>query len=75
MNREAATLLDGQINKRWMQALHSVSIQNLDELNRLAEELRRFAYREGDWSAIQRGPSLKPIFESLQERLEASDGR
>ena len=75
MNREAATLLDRQIRKRSMQALHSVSLQNLDELSRLADDLRLFVHGSGDWSALHRGSSLKPIFESLQERMEVSGGR
>ncbi len=75
MNRDAAALLDRQIKKRWMQALHSVSIQNLDELSRLTDDLRRFVHGYGDWSALGRGSDLKLIFESLQERLEASGGR
>ena len=75
MNRDAAALLDRQINKRWMQALHSVSLQNLDELSRLTDDLRRFVHANGDWSALGRGSHLKPIFESLQERLEAPGGR
>ena len=75
MNRDAATLLERQIKKRWLQALHSVALQNLDELSRITDDLRQFARRNGDWSTLFRGEQLKPVFESLQERLEASSGR
>ena len=74
MNRDAAALLDRQITKRWMQTLNSVSLDNLDELRRLTDDLRRLAYK-GDWTVLCRGSSLKPIFESLQERMEATGGR
>lgn len=74
MNRDAAALLDRQITKRWMQTLNSVSLDNLDQLRRLKDDLRRFAHK-GDWSVLCRGSQLKPIFESLQERMEAAGGR
>ncbi len=74
MNRDAATLFDRQITKRWMQALNSVSIHNLDELSRITDDLCQFVHGNGDWAALDRGSDLKPIFESLQERLEASGG-
>jgi len=73
MNREEGTIVDGQINKRWLQALIAVSIRNLDELGLLSEELRRYVPEE-DWSALRQGERLKPIFKSLKARLEASDG-
>ena len=73
MNREAAALFDRQIRKRWMQTLNWVSLANLDELRRLTDDLRRFAHK-GDWSVLCRGSSLEPIFEVLQERMEASNG-
>ena len=71
MHWTAGTLLDEQIRKRFLQAQVSVSLQNLDEINRLSEEMRRYVHRKGDWDAFSRGGILKPIFESLQERLEA----
>ena len=71
MHWTAGTLIDGQIRKRSLQAQHSVSLQNLDEINRLSEDMRRFALRKGDWEVFSRGDILKPIFESLQEKLEA----
>ena len=74
MNRDAASLLDRQIRKRWMQTLNSVSLDNLDELRRLTDDLCRFVHK-GDWSVLCRGSQLKPIFESLQERMEATSGR
>ena len=70
MHWTAGTLMDGQITKRLLQAQLSVSLQNLDEINRLSEEMRRYVHRRGDWDAFVRGRKLKPIFESLQERLE-----
>ena len=75
MNRDVAALLDRQIKKRWMHALHSVALQNLDELSRLSDDLRRFVHGNEDWSTLVRGSQLKPVFEILQERLEASGGR
>ena len=69
MHWTAGTLLDTQINKRFLQAQHSVSLQNLDAINLLSEEMRRFVHRNGDWDVFNHGDSFKPIFESLQERL------
>ena len=74
MNRDAAALLDRQIRKRWMHTLNSVSVDNLDQLRRLTDDLRRFVHK-GDWSVLCRGSQLKPIFESLQERMEGAGGR
>ena len=71
MHWTAATLFGGQIQRRSLQAQLSVALQNLDEINRLTEDMRRFVYRRGDWGAFSRGDDLKPIFESLQERLGA----
>ena len=71
MHWTAGTLLDKRIKKRSGQAQHSVSLQNLDAINLLSEDMRRFAHRKGDWRVFSRGDSLKPIFESLQERLGA----
>ena len=70
MHWTVGTLLDKQIKKRSAQAQHWVSLQNLDEINLLSEDMRRFLHRKGDWGVFSRGESLKPIFESLQERLE-----
>ena len=67
MNRDAATIFERQINKRWLQALISVSLQNLDQINRLTEDLRQFTHY-ANWNALDRGTDLKPIFESLQAR-------
>ena len=74
MHWTAGTLLDKQISKRSAQAQYGVSLQNLDEINRLSEDMRRFLHRNGDWGVFSRGESLKPIFESLQERLGAKHG-
>ncbi len=71
MHWTAGTLLDQQINKRTALAQQWVSLQNLDALNLLSEDMKRFVHREGDWGVYSRGDSLKPIFESLQERLGA----
>ena len=70
MHWTAGTLLDKQINKRAAQAQNSVSLKNLDEIDLLSENMRRFVHRKGDWDVFDRGDSLRPIFESLQERLE-----
>ena len=74
MHWTAGTLLDKQITKRSGQAQHSVCLQNLDEINLLSEDMRRFVHKKGDWDVFVRGGSLRPIFESLQERLGASYG-
>ena len=71
MHSTATTLLDGQIRRRSFQAQLSVPLRNLDEINRLSDDLRRFLLRKGDWAVFERGEILRPIFESLQERLEA----
>ena len=71
MHWTAGPLLDKQIKKRSAQAQYSVSLQNLDAINLLSEDMRRFVHRKGDWEVFTLGESLKPIFESLQERLGA----
>ena len=71
MHWTAGPLLDKQIKNRSAQAQYSVSLQNLDVINLLSEDMRRFVHRKGDWEVFGRGESLKPIFESLQERLGA----
>ena len=63
------TLLDNQIKKRFVQAQQWVALRNLDAIDVLSEEMRRFVHRNGDWNVFHRGDRLKPIFESLQERL------
>ena len=69
MHWTAGTLLDTQITKRSVQAQTWVSLQNLDEISRLSEEMRRFVLKREDWDVFYRGNSLRPVFESLQERL------
>ena len=69
MHWTAGTLLDKQITKRSAQSRNWVSLQNLDEINRLSEDMRRFVHRREDWGVFYRGESLRPIFESLQERF------
>ena len=69
MHWTAGTLLDKQIKKRSVFAQQAVSLQNLDEINLLTEYMRHFVHRKGDWEVYGRGKSLRPIFESLQERL------
>lgn len=75
MHWTAGTLFDKQITMRSAQAQARVSLQNLDEINRLSDEMRRFVYRSEDWDVFYRGERLRPIFESLQERLGRSHGR
>ena len=70
VNREASAILDGQVSKRWMQALHMVSLQNLDAMRVLTAELRVFAHSQGDWSKISsKGEVFRPIYEQLEEQL------
>ena len=69
MHWSAGTLLDQQITKRFFQAQLSVSLQNLDQINLLSEDMRRFVHRQGDWDVFTRGATLRPIFESLQDRI------
>ena len=46
-----------------------VCLQNLDELRRLSDDLRRFAHENHNWTHFHRGGILEPIFRTLQERL------
>ena len=69
MHRDAAAVLDRQITKRKIPNLHSVSLQNLDELRRLSEDLRLFAHDNCNWEHLSRGDILEQIFGTLQERL------
>jgi hypothetical protein len=76
MSRETATILDGQVSKRWFQALTSVSLQNLDFMRNLTDELRVFAHSRGDWSKIStRGAVFKPIYGRLDEKVGGCHGR
>ena len=75
MHWMAGTLLDKQINKRAAQAQYSVSLKNLEQIELLSDEMRLFVHKKGDWTVFNRGNSLRPIFESLQERLESRNGR
>ena len=75
MHWMAGTLLDKQINKRAAQAQYSVSLKNLEQIDLLSDEMRLFVHKKGDWTVFNRGDSLRPIFESLQERLESRNGR
>ena len=70
MHSTAGTLLDKQIRKRFVQAQHWVSLRNLSEIDLLSEDMRRYVHRNGDWDVFERGRILRPVFESLQERLE-----
>ena len=75
MSRETVAILDGQTSKRWLHTLTSVSIQNLDVMRNLTDELRVFAHSGGDWSKIStRGAVLKPIYERLEEKIGGSHG-
>ena len=75
MHWMAGTLLDKQINKRAAQAQYSGSLKNLEQIELLSDEMRLFVHKKGDWTVFNRGDSLRPIFESLQERLESRNGR
>ena len=75
MYREAGALLDNPVDKRWMQALTTIQLQNLDALRNLTSELRVFAHNQGDWSKIRTGHLLKPIFERLDAEMEKNRGR
>ncbi len=71
VNREEATILDGQTGKREKLAMNMISLQNLDALRGLTEGLRLFADQGGDWSKIgPRGEDLRPVYERLEERLK-----
>ena len=75
MHWTAAPIFERQITRRAFQAQLSVPLQNLDEINRLSEDLLRFLHGEGDWGVYSREEFLRPISESVQERLEARHGR
>ena len=69
MHRDATAILDRQIRKSGLRTWLSGCLQNLDELGRLSEDLRLFAHNNRDWSYLRRGSTLKPIFDTLEERL------
>lgn len=75
MSRESVAILDGQASKRWLHSLISASLQNLDAMRTLTEELRVFVHTGGDWSKISpRGGLLKPIYERLEQKIGGSHG-
>ena len=69
MHRDTAAILDRQISKSRLRTWLSGCLQNLDELGRLSEDLRLFAHKNHDWAYLRRGSTLKPIFDTLEERL------
>lgn len=70
VKREAAAILSGQVDKREQGALNTISLDNLEEMRLLRENLLRFVDHGGDWSKIgSKGEFLAPIYESLQSRL------
>lgn len=70
VKREAAAILAGQIDKREQFLLHTVSLDNLDAIRILRENLVKFVDQDGDWDTVgSQGAFLKPIYESLISRL------
>ena len=71
MHRDTAVILDRLITRGWASARVSVCLRNLDELRRLAEDLRVFAHQNCDWRKFHRADALEPIFNALKARLGA----
>ena len=69
MHRDVAAILDRQITKETISNWLYICLQNLDELRKLAEDLRLFAHQDCDWTKLSRGDRLEPIIGTLQERL------
>ena len=69
MHWTAGTILDKQINRRFVLAQHWVSLQNLGEIDLLSNSMRRFVHKKGGWDVFSRGKQLSPIFENVEERL------
>lgn len=74
INRETIAILDEQVTKRRMSALLTVSIQNLDAMRNLSNDLRVFAQR-GDWSRLgPRGEVMERVYESFEARFKNGTG-
>ena len=69
MHRDTAAIFDRQIGIGRNVNSIRVCLQNLDELRRLSDDLRRFAHENHNWTHFHRGGILEPIFRTLQERL------
>lgn len=74
INREAVAILDEQVTRRWMAALQTVSLQNLEAMRNLSDDLSVFA-QKGDWSRFgPRGEVLERVYESFEARLRKGAG-
>lgn len=70
MHRMAGSILDREIRGRSFASQLSVPLQNLNAMNTLTDDMRRFTLRGGDWNVYARGENLRPIFENVLARLE-----
>lgn len=75
IHRDEAALLGRQIDKRWVQVMTKVQMDNLDSLRDLGGELRLFSHHNCDWSKLRKGSVLQPVYERLEERLGRAHGR
>ena len=68
--REAAPIVNSQMDRQRMHALTSAQLRNLDEIRILRGELMLFAHSNGDWSKLRTGEQyLRVVLERLQAEL------
>jgi hypothetical protein len=67
-----ARLLDRSYAKSFKDSVSHVQLSNLGVLEQMAQELKVFADKDGDWSKVRRGEDLRPVFEALEARLRSN---
>ncbi len=76
IHRNAAPVLNRQVEQKWMAALTDAQVLNLQALRMLRDDLIVFRYNQGDWSRFNNGDDqLKPIFDRFEAAFGGTHGR
>ena len=73
--RDAAPLLDGNVEKRLPVAIARVQLDNLDALVELSRELKVFLHQGCDFGKLRQGELLRPAYEAMESALGRASGR
>jgi hypothetical protein len=71
--RDAAPLLDGNIEKRLPVAIARVQLDNLDALVELSRELKVFLHNDCDFAKLRQGRLLEPTYQAMESALGRRD--
>ena len=74
-HRDAAMVLDRELNTRWPPATTTIQMENLKEIEYLVGELRMFALHDGDWSQLRGGEMLEPVYRRFETEWDQVNGR